>query len=162
MTGIDEKVGAAVSAAAPPVPLAVEPIAPARSGARRYAVGVLTLVERPGGRWAVRDLTGRTAVGYLATDGTWSTYGGAGPEWEATYWHDLGIAARLARDAQQCPACHAGYGPPELDGSWMASVCYPPTVDYPIPGCEMPIPAWCATRRAFVWRNEVGELEADR
>lgn len=63
---------------------------------------------------------------------------------------------------QHCPACHARYGPPEADGSWLASVCYPPTVDYPIPGCEMPIPAWCAARQAFVWRNADGALESDR
>lgn len=63
---------------------------------------------------------------------------------------------------RHCPACHARYGPPELDASWLASVCYPPTSDSPIPGYEVPIPAWCASRQAFVWRNAAGELEADR
>lgn len=75
----------------------------APNGAQRFRVGALTLVARPGGRWAVRDLTTHAPVRYLATDGTWSTEGGSGPEWESAYWHDFDTAVRLAQAAQ-----HAG------------------------------------------------------
>ncbi|GAA0720216.1 hypothetical protein Drose_06505 [Dactylosporangium roseum] len=61
-----------------------------------------------------------------------------------------------------CPACGGAYVPLAQDGSQPAGVCYPPTVDYPVPGHEMPIPAWCATRQAHVWRNADGVLESDR
>ncbi|MER7278351.1 hypothetical protein ABT369_28320 [Dactylosporangium sp. NPDC000244] len=88
MNAFDEKtVAAALDAAATP------------PGVLRHKVGELHVIERPGGRWAVRDLSGKRGM-YLAADGMWSKDGRSGPEWEAQYWHDLDTATRLAREAQ--------------------------------------------------------------
>lgn len=90
--------------------LAPQPIAPTSGGGERFQVGKLILVERPGGRWAVRDLTAHGPVRcYLGATGHWSDHGGAGPEWELAYWHDFDTAVLLATDDQRCLCCGAAY-----------------------------------------------------
>jgi hypothetical protein len=67
----------------------------------------------------------------------------------------------LTTNPGSCPACGVMYVRPEADGSWLASVCYPPSSDMPVPGHYLDIPAWCAQRQAFVWFED-GELVSDR
>jgi hypothetical protein len=139
-------------------------IAPSSSGGRRFALGTLTLVERPGDRWAVRDLTIHGPVRYLDLTGHWSAQGGDGPNWEAAYWHAFDLAVRLAQDDHRCLSCGALYTVEARAGARNSAICCVPTEDEaPVAGYgDIEIPAWCATRRAFVWRNASGEVEADR
>ncbi len=134
------------------------------SGGRRYALGTLTLVERPGDRWAVRDLTVHGPVRYLNKTGHWSAQGGGGPEWESAYWHGFDLAAMLAQDDHRCLECGAEYTVEARAGARNSAVCCVATEDEaPVAGYgDIEIPAWCAARRAFVWRNAAGEVEADR
>ncbi len=72
----------------------------------------------------------------------------------------LAIHAQVMAAPTECPACSAEYtSDPE---TWLAAICYPPTEDQPVAGHTVDIPAWCATRQAFVWLNDAGEVEADR
>ncbi|GAA2346564.1 hypothetical protein [Dactylosporangium salmoneum] len=170
----DEKaVAAALNVAAlPPGPLTrhqqILDLAPQRInaspiGADRFQVGTLTLIERVKGRWAVRDLTVRGPVRYLNTTGHWSTHGGDGPDWERAYWHDFDTAVALATDDHRCLCCGTPYTAESRAGVRDIAVCGVPTEDEaPVPGYdEIEVPAWCAVRRAFVWRGAEG-LEFDR
>ena len=140
------------------------PIAASPSGAIRYQVGTLTLVERPAGLWAVRDLTIHGPVRYLSSTGHWSAQGGEGMEWQRAYWHDFDAAVVLAQDDHRCLACETPYSAEARAGLRDISACSVPTEDEaPVAGYgDIEIPAWCAVRRAFVWRNASGDVEADR
>ncbi len=145
--------------------LPLEPVAlsPTSTGGQRYRVGTLTLVERPGGRWAVRDLTVHGPVRYLSSTGHWSAQGGEGPEWERAYWHDFDTAVAVACDDHRCLCCGAAYTAEARAMQRNSAMCCPPTEDdAPVAGYgDIEIPAWCAARQAFVWRGAEG-LEFDR